>query len=184
MWYTLTGNFGNLLPIDYGSNSLFKKYHKNSLDIKQINAKKDLVLGNTDDYQDEEDDDFYGEGHYSCKNKHDSLDRSGSQDLFKETDFEFDEEEEDVNDENESDGDEEDDDDDDDELKDQLDMHSMILYKSIYNENGEIDEPLITAEQVLNEIENMMTLQVDIIYYLSGDNSILNYVLRMNIMTK
>ena len=161
MWYTLTGNFGNLLPIDYGSNSLFKKYHKNSLDIKQNSAKKDLVLGNNEDYQDEEDDDFYGEGHYSCKNKHDSSDQSGSQELFKETDFEFDED--DVNDENESD-----DDDDDDELKDQLDMHSMILYKSIYNENGEIDEPIITAEQVLNEIENMMTLQVIIDKFFSN----------------
>ncbi len=56
MWYTLTGNFGNLYPIDYGTNALYKKYHTNSLDIKMKhqNNKKE-------DYEDEEDDDFYSE---------------------------------------------------------------------------------------------------------------------------
>ena len=34
IWYTLTGNFGNLLPIDYWSKSLIRKYHNNSLNIK------------------------------------------------------------------------------------------------------------------------------------------------------
>ncbi len=47
---------------------------------------------------------------------------------------------------------------DDDELRDQLDMHSMILAKSEYHDEN---DSLITAEQVLSEIETLMTLQVD-----------------------
>ena len=49
-------------------------------------------------------------------------------------------------------------DNDDDELRDQLDMHSMILAKSVYHDEN---DSLITAEQVLSEIETLMTLQVD-----------------------
>lgn len=50
-------------------------------------------------------------------------------------------------------------DEDEEELKEQLDMHSMILTKNLYND-CDLDEPLITAEQVLNEIDSMMTQQV------------------------
>ena len=52
---------------------------------------------------------------------------------------------------------------DDEELREQLDMHSMILSKSIFNDSCDLDEPIITAEQVLNEIETMMTMQEE--YY-------------------
>ena len=37
-------------------------------------------------------------------------------------------------------------------------MHSMILAKSEYHDEN---DSLITAEQVLSEIETLMTLQVD-----------------------
>ena len=55
--------------------------------------------------------------------------------------------------------DDDDDDDDDDLLKEQLDMHSMILSKCDFN-GEDLDEPIITAEQVLDEIDSMMTMQV------------------------
>lgn len=45
---------------------------------------------------------------------------------------------------------------DDDELREQLDMHSMILADSVYSDES---ESLFTAEQVLSEIETIMTLQ-------------------------
>lgn len=150
MWYTLTGNFGNLLPIpsDYGSKSLYKKYHKDSLDIKDKKKSAQKISTDTD-YEDFYDD-FYGESNYSLKDS----DGEKIELCNQETDFEFDEESDghSVNAGNDTD-------EDDDELRDQLDMHSMILSKSVYNENGEVDEPYITAEEVLNEIETMMTLQ-------------------------
>ena len=46
-----------------------------------------------------------------------------------------------------------------DELREQLDMHSMILSKNEYNQSA-FEEPLLTAEQVLNEIDTMMMMQV------------------------
>ena len=49
-------------------------------------------------------------------------------------------------------------DEDEEELKEQLDMHSMILSKSEFNDD-DLDEPLFTAEQVLDEIDSMMTMQ-------------------------
>ena len=155
MWYTLTGNFGNLLPIpsDYGSKSLYKKYHKDSLDIKDKNFKSQNQKSVDNDEFDEDYDELYGESNYSFSNQSKYNDDA---ELFEQdTDFDF----EDDSDEDSSNSGEEDDD----ELRDQLDMHSMILAKSIYNENGEIaDEPYITAEEVLSEIETMMTLQVNI----------------------
>lgn len=156
MWYTLTGNFGNLLPIpsDYGSKSLYKKYHKDSLDIKDKNFKSQNQKSVDNDEFDEDYDELYGESNYSFSNQSKYNDDA---ELFEQdTDFDF----EDDSDEDSSNSGEEDDD----ELRDQLDMHSMILAKSIYNENGEIaDEPYITAEEVLSEIETMMTLQEE--YY-------------------
>jgi hypothetical protein len=50
-------------------------------------------------------------------------------------------------------------DEDDEELKEQLDMHSLILTRNNYND-CDINEPLFTAEQVLNEIDTIMTMQV------------------------
>ena len=72
----------------------------------------------------------------------------------------------------EYDNDDESDDNDDEEeyeeyLKEQLDMHSMILSKCEYNDE-ELDEPIITAEQVLDEIDSMMTMQVKYIFIKSG----------------
>ena len=50
MWYTLTGNFGDLLPINYWTKpSLIRKYHSESLDLKNVkplslNIKKKTTL--------------------------------------------------------------------------------------------------------------------------------------------
>lgn len=63
------------------------------------------------------------------------------------------------NDKISDDDDGDDDDDDDDLLKEQLDMHSMILSKYDFNDE-DLDEHIITAEQVLDEIDSMMTMQV------------------------
>ncbi|RNA16899.1 fasciculation and elongation zeta-2 [Brachionus plicatilis] len=117
MWYTLTGNFGNLLPIDYHSKkSLIRQYHMDSLNLKN---QFDLEY-------------FSDEGV-----SEDDLSQKDENDEF----LEFDE--------------------DDEELKEQLDMHSMILIKGMYNES-DLVEPLITAEQVLNEIDSMMSLEDEI----------------------
>lgn len=114
MWYTLTGNFGNLLPIDYHSKkSLIKQYH-----IDSLNIKNEFDLDYLSDEGVSEDD----------------MSQKDDADGF----FDFDE--------------------DDEELKEQLDMHSMILIKGIYNE-CDLSEPLITAEQVLNEIDSMMCFE-------------------------
>lgn len=114
MWYTLTGNFGNLLPIDYHSKkSLIKQYHIDSLNIK---SEFDL------DYLSDE------------GVSEDDMSQRDEADAF----LDFDE--------------------DDEELKEQLDMHSMILIKGIYN-GCDLSEPLITAEQVLNEIDSMMCFE-------------------------
>lgn len=161
MWYTLTGNFGNLYPIpseNYDSKYLYKKYHKSSLDIK--NEKKVKLIkssySDTDEFEefDNEHDEFYSETGYLSNNKSDD-DRISNFSFSQDIDFE-------CGDDNQADADGStcSEDEDDELLRDQLDMHSMILAKNIYNENGDIDEPYITAEEVLNEIENMMTLQV------------------------
>lgn len=115
MWYTLTGNFGNFLPIDYNAKkSLVRQYHMDSLNLK-----------NEEDYLSDE------------GVSEDGMSQKDETDAF----LEFDE--------------------DDEELRDQLDMHSMILIKGIYNE-CDFAEPLITAEQVLNEIDSMMGLEEEI----------------------
>jgi hypothetical protein len=154
MWYTLTGNFGNLYPIpsEYDSKYLYKKYHKGSLDIKDDNRKKLIQKSYTNfDEFDNEYDEFYGEDSYLSN--HNTADTASICSFSQEIDF-GNENEEDVEHSSYAEDDE-----DDELLRDQLDMHSMILAKNIYNENGEIDEPYITAEEVLNEIESIMTLQ-------------------------
>lgn len=160
MWYTLTGNFGNLYPIpseNYDSKYLYKKYHKSSLDIKNEKKVK-LIKSSYSDTEfeefDNEYDEFYSETGYLSNNKSDD-DRISNFSFSQDIDFE-------CGDDNQADADDSNcsEDEDDELLRDQLDMHSMILAKNIYNENGDIDEPYITAEEVLNEIETMMTLQV------------------------
>lgn len=177
MWYTLTGNFGNLLPIDYWSKSLVRKYHNNSLNLTRkksshnVNSnlaseavKKDDFLKEKSDLN--EDTVTIKEGGLdsdlnmdSYENMFDEEESNGTD----EDDEDFDGYDEEYDDEEEEDKDELDCgldyDDDEEELKEQLDMHSMILSKSVYNDN-DLDEPLITAEQVLNEIDSMMTMQV------------------------
>lgn len=128
MWYTLTGNFGNLLPIDYSlKKSLIRRLHTDSLNIKNpkvcTKSKADNYDVDLDDFSDVDDNVSFD----------DNLSKQDEAEDY----LEFDEDEE--------------------ELKEQLDMHSMILIKGLYNG---CDEPLITAEQVLNEIDSMMNLQV------------------------
>lgn len=240
MWYTLTGNFGNLLPIDYWSKTLMRKYHTRSLNLKLDNSrnkKRDVKksrtgqMANTSSYnesrrnscsnkhrletsfvlksmkqtckdgqQNEEDDDddddtyFYDEeenfrsiAHATKSNDHisdsiseddddDEGDDDNEDDEFSSKENSEDEEnihqEKDQDDraddvkgkEREMDEDEVDplefDEIDDDELKEQLDMHSMIVSRNIYGTGDEFDEPIITAEQVLNEIDSIISLEV------------------------
>lgn len=54
-------------------------------------------------------------------------------------------------------------DEDDEELREQLDMHSTILTRDQFIEN-QLDDPIITAEEVLNEIDSMMAFQVLVIF--------------------
>ncbi len=159
MWYTLTGNFGNLLPIpsDLGSKSLFKKYHRSSLDIKDKKFKTKIVPAEDTDFEDDFSDECYFESGSSFSNSYVS-DKPTNSDSFlaRKTDgFDF----EDSDDDEISPTCE---DEDDEFLRDQLDMHSMILTKSAYGESGS-EELYITADEVLNEIETMMSLQED--YY-------------------
>ncbi|CAF1030731.1 unnamed protein product [Brachionus calyciflorus] len=137
MWYTLTGNFGNLLPIDFNSKkSLIRRYHNDSLNIKNhkssSKAKNECFDNDLDYYSDVED--ILSEANDSIEDY-----------------LEFDADEE--------------------ELKEQLDMHSMILIKSLYNDT-ELDEPLITAEQVLNEIDSMMNLQDELYDEMTPDSGV------------
>lgn len=159
MWYTLTGNFGNLLPIDYGSTSLYKKYHKDSLDIKDNKKKHQSSKKIYEDFDDEYDE-FGGESNFSYTPSERNSDD-------KESDFEFDN---DSDCDKVSDYDDENEEEDEHELREQLDMHSMILSKSFYNENGDLDEPCITADEVLNEIESMMTMQEELYDEMTPDS--------------
>lgn len=177
MWYTLTGNFGNLLPIDYWSKTLIRKYHARSLDLKlDKNSRKEKRLrsgkasnvcnktwkSTAEDEMDEEVDSYY----YDDESVGSESDVECSSDDGDGDDDGDDEEEDDIEetDNNCAGGKHECDDDDplefdeidDDELKEQLDMHSMILSRSMYNG----DEPIITAEQVLNEIDSIIKLEV------------------------
>ena len=145
LWYTLTGNFGNLLPIDYWSKSLARKYHTRALGVNkrrkdEFNSDYDLNdLADSDDNDDNDDgNDDEDEDEEEAKSRNDEYEEDNM------VEFEDDEEEEE-------------------ELREQLDMHSMILAKSSYA-HGELDEPLITAEQVLNEIDSMMMMQVRLFY--------------------
>jgi hypothetical protein len=199
MWYTLTGNFGDLLPINYWSKpSLIRKYHSESLNLKQLmhssgggsgggggGGNKKRVVNrreldlNLDSYEnllnksgsasdeDEECDenefnsDYEDEPRVSGKKKRNSARKRSS--AAKNRPNIIDINEEDLEDYLELDGGDDDDDDDDEddedlhELREQLDMHSMILSKSLY-EGAEFDEPIVTAEQVLNEIDSMMNM--------------------------
>ena len=222
MWYTLTGNFGDLLPINYWTKpSLIRKYHSESLNLKQVaslSKNRDNIVNNNkynrreldlnldsyenllnnddeenmsgydelnSDFDDEEDESYEEEEEFEEaeeaeeaevendkeqeKRDHDELIeenniaefnktrkkelvlknyknysgksnkyRSGSYDMDDYLEF----------DENE----------DLDELREQLDMHSMILSKSVYEVNG-YDEPIITAEQVLDEIDSIINME-------------------------
>lgn len=162
IWYTLTGNFGNLLPIDYWSKSLLRKYHHRSLNVKDKHRSKsaredynddDLIDSYDSDQSDISDEDYdeFNEGDLfssSKKVRKTSMDdgktvKTAEDGEEAEEDYlAFDEEE--------------------DELREQLDMHSMILSKNEYNQSA-FEEPLLTAEQVLNEIDTMMMMQVSYI---------------------
>lgn len=301
MWYTLTGNFGNLLPIDYWSKSLVRKYHNKSLDLKLTNkhsahkkqtslklfkntnsngknfpynkkptgfdefsfkkqpanhasiksdrnnninnnytndgrqrvgsnaTKKTQVLNmntsaknltssvnsnsrkhiadfnykyssdlnlnlnlslngcsgkNASESCNELDDNYFYDDesqsmfHLSNDRLHDFVRKSSTfdfddddgqededdedeDDLLYDTDFDDldDDTERDSNDASRLNDSLDFDEIDDEELKEQLDMHSMILSKSCYND-AEFDDPIITAEQVLSEIDNIMNMQV------------------------
>lgn len=227
MWYTLTGNFGNLLPINYWSKNLIRRYHTRSLDLKldcenstrhkkpkqqrvqkitttttrrptnksqtsqQTNRNSYLLCNKQQQVEDEDDNYFYDEEEENFKavaEKSQSRvaiesDESNSdEDEFLSSDNEttsdsdsddtFDEEdEEEAKKKGQFEGDENNecgvgdeplelDEIDDDELKEQLDMHSMIISRSLYN-GDELDEPIITAEQVLNEIDSIIKLEVN-----------------------
>jgi len=126
MWYTLTGNFGNLLPIpsDYGSKSLFKKYHRNSLDIKDKEPRSRKSAGTTTYDTDFEDDfeEFYGKSSsYSATNMSDRPTNSDSFFAQDTDEFEFEDSDDDQMNRTA-------DDEDDDFLRDQLDMLGVSLF--------------------------------------------------------
>ena len=92
------------------------------------------------DYNEDDDDENHNEDEDDNLNEYDDADGSA---------FNYDEDEE--------------------ELKEQLDMHSMILSKIEYNDE-DLDEPLFTAEQVLDEIDSMMTMQEEIYDEMTPDS--------------
>jgi len=104
--------------------------------------------------EEEEEEDFYYE---DDENDDDDVNSEKNTKWPNSNSEEFEDDDDEVNDNY----DEENDDDDDEELKEQLDMHSMILSKCDFNDD-DLDEPIITAEQVLDEIDSMMTMQVGI----------------------
>lgn len=203
MWYTLTGNFGNLLPIGYWSKTtLIRKYHRRSLDLKLSDDKPNknkrksshekstrlkcsqsnrvlcnkpisqLKCQSADTDQDEE-----GENYFYDEEA--VVEKSDGDQVEVDDDDDDDEDEDDVSCSGESEDDEDEERDveevastrneccdavdpiefdqldDDDELKEQLDMHAMVLSRSALG-----DEPIITAEQVLDEIDSMIKLEV------------------------
>lgn len=228
MWYTLTGNFGNLLPINYWSKNLIRKYHTRSLDLKldcenstrhkkpkqqrvqkitttttrrPTNKSQTSQQTNRNSYQlcnkqpqvdDEDDNYFYDEEEENFKavaeksqsrvaiesdesnsdsDEFLSSDNETTSDSDSDDTFDEEDDEEEVKKKSQFEGDEinecgvgdeplELDEIDDDELKEQLDMHSMIISRSLYNDD-ELDEPIITAEQVLNEIDSIIKLEVN-----------------------
>lgn len=146
------------MPIDYWSkSSLLRKYHHRSLNVKEKSRSRsaredynydDLVDSCDSDQSDLSDEDYdeLNDGELFSFNKKaaPSADdaKHGKPDESEEAEEDylaFDEEE--------------------DELREQLDMHSMILSKNEYNQSA-FEEPLLTAEQVLNEIDTMMMMQV------------------------
>jgi hypothetical protein len=220
MWYTLTGNFGDLLPINYWSKpSLIRKYHSESLNLKSVMSGNDkrrvaAVAANVErlnrreldlnldsyenllngsgaargeeettdagDYEDSNSDGCCGGGHGNGEDENEDEDEDEEEEVESAKRMEkrrmkrnrkrrderrrrrksnvIDINEEDVEDYMEND--EEDDEEDDEdlhELREQLDMHSMILSKSLY-EGAEFNEPIVTAEEVLNEIESIINM--------------------------
>ncbi len=105
--------------------------------------------------EEEEEEDFYYE---DDENDDDDVNSEKNTKWPNSNSEEFEDDDDEVNDNYDE---ENDDDDDDEELKEQLDMHSMILSKCDFNDD-DLDEPIITAEQVLDEIDSMMTMQVGI----------------------
>jgi hypothetical protein len=85
-------------------------------------------------------------------------DNNDEDDISYRDDFEDDDDDDDFNeDDYEEQGFHEDEDDE--ELREQLDMHSTILTRDQFIEN-QLDDPIITAEEVLNEIDSIMAFQV------------------------
>lgn len=174
----MTGNFGNLLPIDYWSSgdSLLRKYHNHSLNIKnpkkrtrkyKTRSDRRIHFDNCDDLDLEEEkqkqqqqqlsDSEENTSEYSFKTNSDEWSfeqscKSTECDSFRADDDNYFDDDVDIDEQQENEIE-----DDEDELRDQLDMHSMIIAKSVYNDENEC---MLTAEQVLSEIESIMTLQV------------------------
>jgi hypothetical protein len=192
MWYTLTGNFGDLLPINYWSKpSLIRKYHSESLNLKQLmysNNRKRVAAAIVERLMNKRELDLNLDSYENLLNSNNNNEKSSSEadcesdDERFNSDYEEDEQtavrrgkrkaaanaidinEESMDDYMEFEGNDDDDDDDEEddedlhELREQLDMHSM-LSKSLY-EGAEFDEPIVTAEQVLNEIDSMMNMVI------------------------
>lgn len=129
MWWTITGNFGNILPIDW-SKSYARKLHMPTLNL---NENKGAKGGNG----------ARGRGHHGsrkggCEKEVSTLsDEEGAED----------DDEEDEDDEDE---------DDDDAVACDLDMHSLILSGLRQGGEEEDETPLKTADEVIREIDDMM----------------------------
>ncbi|XP_071440639.1 fasciculation and elongation protein zeta-2 [Hetaerina americana] len=129
MWWTITGNFGNILPIDW-SKSYARKLHMPTLNL---NENKGAKGGNG----------ARRRGHHgSRKNGCDEKEEASND--GEEDDDDCDEDDED------------DDEDDDEAVACDLDMHSLILSGLRQNGDDEDETPLKTADEVIREIDDMM----------------------------
>jgi hypothetical protein len=158
------------------SRSLVRKYHDDSLNIrkprKKLKKLKHNERINRFDFEDDDDDynntnsdnDEQDMSEYSFKSNSDEwlFEKSNKKNHPQEMSSSSHEDYEEYEDQDNNNDDEE--------LRDQLDMHSMILVKSIYNDDDENEESLITAEQVLSEIETFMQVRT-VTFFLLKTNS-------------
>lgn len=159
IWYTLTGNFGDLLPINYWAKpSLLRKYHSESLNLKGLNENMkaryrrvddlDLSLDSYDNWLTQDELGADDESDTSQIDEYDDEELNLSKCTSHNKKYDDSNDCLNFDDQNDSDLDE---------LREQLDMHSVILSKSFY-EGTELDEPIVTAEQVLDEIDSMINV--------------------------
>jgi hypothetical protein len=169
MWYTLTGNYGNLLPIDYWSNSLTRKSHNRSnISDKSLNKvevsncqfnkdekeeeeedDKDIESSNLNDNEEYNDDDYDNFYYDSSPNNNNSITLSTSASFASNKHQHQHHLNSYLNDEGFELDSSNDDNDDDNSINNELIMIN----------DDEDDDNVLTAEQVLDEIDTIMTLQ-------------------------